>query len=124
ERDQTDIAGMSDSRWNGAYDPYFIQTEKEVIQSERVLGKVVESLKLEEAWSKDKGEGRKLSKQEALQLLKKKLDVHTVPKTSLLEIGAKSDSPEEAAKIANAVALEYTNQRLEQKREMSRGGIK
>src|SRR5207244_13270761 len=44
ERDQSDIAGMSDSRWNGAYDPYFIQTEKEVIQSERVLGKVVESL--------------------------------------------------------------------------------
>src|SRR2546423_4905328 len=42
ERDAPDVAGMvSDRNLGGGYDPYFIQTEFEVIQSERVLGKVV-----------------------------------------------------------------------------------
>src|SRR5207237_8888361 len=42
ERDQTDIGGMADrGQYAGTYDPYFIQTEFEVIQSEVILGKVV-----------------------------------------------------------------------------------
>src|SRR5438094_3744415 len=40
ERDQTDISGLAmDRPWAGSYDPYFIQTEFEVIQSEVILGK-------------------------------------------------------------------------------------
>src|SRR4030095_12160428 len=40
ERDQSDIAEFQGSRsMMGSYDPYFIQTEFEVIQSELILGK-------------------------------------------------------------------------------------
>src|SRR2546427_4448267 len=46
ERDQSDISGViSDPRMAGGYDPYFIQTEFEVIQSELILGKVIKDLK-------------------------------------------------------------------------------
>src|SRR5213593_3886561 len=42
ERDQSDISGFTDARATmGGYDPYFIQTEFEVIQSELILGKVI-----------------------------------------------------------------------------------
>src|SRR6201987_2803685 len=40
ERDQSDITGFTERGGMGAYDPYFIQTEFEVIQSELILGKV------------------------------------------------------------------------------------
>src|SRR5579872_2330478 len=38
ERDSTDVPGVGDNRsMAGVYDPYFIQTEFEVIQSEVIL---------------------------------------------------------------------------------------
>ena len=39
------------------YDPYFIQTESELIRSEAVLGKVIKDLNLNEAWGKKQGGG-------------------------------------------------------------------
>src|SRR5512138_1626423 len=45
ERDQSDISGLTDQRGGMMpYDPYFIQTEFELIQSEVILGKVIEQL--------------------------------------------------------------------------------
>src|SRR3954468_15571605 len=53
EREQTDIP-FADMRNGGQYDPYFIQTEFETIQSERVLSNVVAdpTLNLKAAWGK------------------------------------------------------------------------
>src|SRR5579862_814463 len=53
ERDATDVPGV-DGRagLNGMYDPFFIQTEFEVIQSELILDKVVENLHLTEKWAR------------------------------------------------------------------------
>ncbi len=116
-----DIAGVSGSR-AVAYDPYFVQTTLEEIQSDAVLGKVVDALKLDETWAKNNGE--KLKKEEAIRLLKKRLDLKPVPNTKLVEIGARSDKPEEAAKIANAVAESFRNYSLELRRQMTAAGIK
>src|SRR5271165_3605504 len=52
ERDQSDIATLAGQQVMGSYDPYFIQTEFEVIQSEVVLGNVIEQLNLNEKWGK------------------------------------------------------------------------
>src|SRR5215470_20304173 len=41
ERDQPDIQGMATMPLAGGYDPYFIQTEFEVIHSEVILGEVI-----------------------------------------------------------------------------------
>src|SRR5580765_1675439 len=58
ERDITDVQGLTERMPMGpGYDPYFIQTEFEVIQSERVLGKVVKDLDLNTEWGKKYGAG-------------------------------------------------------------------
>jgi Mg-chelatase subunit ChlD len=113
ERDKSDIAGYSGSRDHNAYDPYFIQTESETIQSEAILGKVVAELKLDELWAKQKGTGAKLKTNEAIAMLRGRLDLRPVRNTTLVEIRAKSDKPEEAAQIANAVAQAYKGWRVD-----------
>src|SRR5205814_4097793 len=55
ERDAPDIEGFAGRLGMGGYDPYFIQTEFEVIQSEVVLGKVIKDLNLNEEWGKKFG---------------------------------------------------------------------
>src|ERR1041385_5311639 len=44
QRDHTDISGPGENQMQLGYDPYFIQTEFEVIQSELVLTNVVNAL--------------------------------------------------------------------------------
>jgi Mg-chelatase subunit ChlD len=124
ERDKSDIAQIDGTaeRFN-AYDPYFIQTESETIQSEAILGKVVAELKLDELWAKQKGTGAKLKTNEAIAMLRGRLDLRPVRNTTLLEIRAKSDKPEEAAQIANAVATAYKQSRLDKDYRLMTGGI-
>src|SRR5258706_12477361 len=55
ERDAPDISGFADRMGGSGYDPYFIQTEFEVIQSEAVLGRVIKNLNLLEDWGKKYG---------------------------------------------------------------------
>src|SRR5512135_224253 len=51
ERDQTDITSLQGPTFAGMYDPYFIQTEFEVMSSELILRPVVENLNLVNVWS-------------------------------------------------------------------------
>jgi Mg-chelatase subunit ChlD/capsular polysaccharide biosynthesis protein len=119
ERDQSDITGPHEKQTAAGYDPYFVQIEAEVIQSDEVLGRVVDNLKLQEAWAKKRGTSTPLPKSEVVKMLKEQLDVKSVGKTDLLDIGVKSEKPEEAAKLANAVAQSYRAYRLEQRKELS-----
>jgi len=121
ERDQTDIAFATDPRMGGAsYDPYFIQNEFETIKSDKVLGKVVADLHLQKEWAKG---GQTLSTNQAIALLKEKLDLKPERNTSFVDIGVKSDKPQEAAELANAIARAYQSHRLEIRRKLSLGGI-
>src|SRR6266850_3742054 len=103
ERDQTDIPFSTDPRVGGQYDPYFIQTEFETIQSERVLSNVVALLDLRQAWGKKYADGKVLKTDEAIGLLKGKIDLRPVRNTSYIEIIVSSENPDEAAKLANAI---------------------
>src|SRR5512133_3451739 len=78
ERDQSDIAGLGGQQYMGTYDPYFIQTEFEVIQSEMILGKVIDDLKLNEKWGTKYGGGERLPTTETMQLLKNRMDLKPV----------------------------------------------
>lgn len=122
EPNASHTAGFSEGQSLGAYDPYFIQTEFEAIKSEAVLGKVVNGLKLDEAWAEKRG-GESLKKEEAIAMLRQQLDLRPARDSGLVEIHAKSDNPEEAAQIANAVAEAYRDHRLEQGRELAARGI-
>jgi capsular exopolysaccharide synthesis family protein len=106
------------------YDPYFIQTEFELIQSEVILGKVIEDLDLSREWGRKYAGGERLKSSEAIALLKSRIDLRPVRNTSLIEIRVFSEKGEEAARIANAVAEAYREHRQEQRARLSKGGIK
>jgi succinoglycan biosynthesis transport protein ExoP len=125
ERDASDVAGMTDRglSMGPGYDPYFIQTEFEVIQSERVLGKVVKDLDLNNEWGKKFGAGGALKTHETIDLLKHRLDLRPVRNTTFIEIRVFSEKPEEAKNLANAVAEAYRAHRQEQRKTLSQSGI-
>ena len=121
-QDLTEVAGKAGpSVPSPVYDPYFIQTEFEVIQSEVILGKVIESLDLNTAWGKKYADGSRLKTSETLALLKSRLDLRPVRNTSLIEIRVFSDQPAEAAKLANAVADAFQEYRQDQQRQLISG---
>ena len=124
ERDQSDIATLSGQQSIGIYDPYFIQTEFEVIQSEVVLGKVIEAMNLNERWGKKYNGGQKFTTTETMVLLKRQIDLRPVRNTSLIEIRVFSENPEEASQLANKIALAYQEYRLEQRLKFGKAGIK
>ena len=115
ERDQTDVAGFYSSPGPQAYDPYFIQTEFEVLQSEAILRKVIAALDLNQEWGRKYGGGDPLKTTESMGILKGRMDLRPVTNTSLIEIRVFSEAPEEAAKVANALATTYRDYRSEER---------
>ncbi|HZV34221.1 MAG TPA: polysaccharide biosynthesis tyrosine autokinase [Verrucomicrobiae bacterium] len=124
ERDVNDVQGVADRpNFGGVYDPYFIQTEFEVIQSEKVLDKVIEKLHLNEAWQKKYGAEAPFKTYESRAALKRMIDLRPERNTMLIDITVYSDNKDEAAAIANAVAEEYKDYRQNQRKELTQGGI-
>jgi capsular exopolysaccharide synthesis family protein len=125
EHNVADIGPLADRGYTpGSYDPYFIQTEFEVLKSEVILGKVVEDLKLNEEWGKVYNGGIAFKTTESIERLKRYMSLALGGRnTSIIEIGYKSDKPKEAADVANAIAQAYRSYRLGQSYEMMSNGI-
>lgn len=123
ERDRSDI---SELQQGGAaqmgYDPFFIQTEFEVIQSETILNPVVNRLKLSEKWAKTFG-GVTLKEVESRRILKGKIRLAPVRGTSLIDITVYDPNPGDARDIANAIAEEYQRHRVDERKKLTQGGI-
>jgi succinoglycan biosynthesis transport protein ExoP len=124
ERDQADITPLANPGAAVGYDPYFIQTEFELLQSELILDKVIDDLDLDQVWGKKYANGERLKTSESLSMLKGRMDLRPVRNTSLIEIRVFSERADEAAKLANAIAETYKAFRLEQLAKLRRGGIK
>jgi len=123
ERDQSDITSFFGQPMAGAYDPYFIQTEFEVIQSEVILAPVIKKMKLDFEWGKKWNGGQPFTLTETMTMLKRQMDLKPVRNTSLIEIRIFSEKPEEAANLANNIAEEYQAHRKEERRRLTEGGI-
>jgi uncharacterized protein involved in exopolysaccharide biosynthesis len=102
-----------DAANTNSYNAYFIQNEFELIQSDVILGNVIESLGLQNRWRKK--EGRNLGIPEALAILKTHLSLEPVRCTSLVGIHLTSEDPKEAAEITQAIADEYERYRRSHK---------
>lgn len=123
QRDISDIPELAQQQVMTGYDPYFIQTEFEVIQSEVVLNKVIDGLNLSSKWGDRYNNGTPLTTPETLLLLKNQMNLRPVRNTSLIDISVYSEDKDEAAEIANAIAEAYREYRLEVRREHMGGGI-
>ena len=122
ERDVSDITPLNGSQsFSLGYDPYFIQTEFEVIQSEVILGKVVDDLGLDKKWAAT-GEPP-LRRDLAISRLKCLMDLRPVRNTSLLAISIYSEDKKEAADLANKIAETYRTHRIEERMRLGSTGI-
>ncbi|HOY56830.1 MAG TPA: polysaccharide biosynthesis tyrosine autokinase [Verrucomicrobiota bacterium] len=121
EKQPTDFDPFLRPQVQNQFDPYFIQTEFEKIQSKPILYKVIESLGLRKTW----GERLKsaVSEPEAYLLLRRNLDVRQSRNTSLIEVRAYSENRDEASAIANEVANVYKESRVEEKQRQTSAGI-
>ena len=116
-------AGASDAREKSNADPYFVQTEFEVIRSEAVLGRVIKSLDLNQEWGRRFAEGEPLKTQETLLLLRNKIQLRSIRHTRLIDIAVLSGNRDEAARIADAIANSYHDYRLEEREKPQKAGL-
>lgn len=105
------------------FDPFFIQTEFEIIQDQAVLGNVIASLNLNEVWGKKYNGGEALKTSETMEFLKRRMSLTPVRNTMLIEITVYSEDRNEAAKIANALAHAYQDYRAKSQAELMTKGI-
>ena len=91
----------------GAFDPRYLQTQCEVIGSEAILGQAITDLDLNRVWGRRYAAGDPLHTSETMALLRGRIDLRPVRNTSVIEIRSYSEKPDEAAKIANAIAEAY-----------------
>jgi len=124
EQDSGVIPGMEAPGPSASYDPYFIQTEYEIMQDQQVLGMVVSNLDLNDVWGKKYANGETFKTPESIQLLKQRISLSPVRNTTLIDITVYGDEPNEAAQLANAIADAYRDYRREQQRQQTMVGIK
>jgi len=124
EPDVSDIS-MGDERSVSqvTYDPYFLQTTYELIQSQAVLSNVVSKLSLNVEWGKKYYNGETLKTSEAIEFLKRRMHLDTIRNTKYITITVYNENKDDAAKLANAVADAYQNYRLQQRQDLTSKGI-
>ncbi len=122
QKDTADITGLIQQQTQNGYDPFFVLTQFEIIQSKKVLYKVIDDLKLVQRWNEKYRLGD--SKFRAFQILSKLIDPRQVRSTSIIELNVYSKDKGEAAEIANKIAEVYATNRNEQRLRLADEGIK
>jgi len=123
-QEHPDITGLNVNRLPTSYDPYFLQTEFETIQSDAVLSKVIDAMNLQEKWGQKYNDGKPMNKADVEARIKRELELKPVKNTKFIDISAYSDDPQEAAKLANQIAVSYKQYRDEEYEELKNHGIK
>ena len=103
-----------------SYNPYFLRTQFEILQSKPILYEVVNRLNLQQEWGRD---GEKLPREVAYKILANSINVFQQRDTTLIVISVKRDNPDEAADIANELAEVYRDSRLDLALKDARGAI-
>lgn len=106
------------------YDPYFIQDQFEILQSEKILYRVIDNLKLNEVFGRQFGEGRAWPSAITYQYLTRKmLQVESRRATSLIELNVYARDAKLAADIANEIARVYSLDRVDLATSEQREGL-
>ncbi len=92
------------------YDPYFLQTQFEIIQSNKVLDQVIRELGLERVWGERFAASANRRLLDARNLLLKSLSIRQIRNSNLLDIRVLDEDSQRAAAIANRIAEVYCRQ--------------
>ena len=124
KKDSSDIAGLLGFEPAGQYDPYWMSTEFEKIQSKKVIYPVITKLKLGEKWKERYRWPTVPPIDQLYSRLRGLIDIKQYQNTSFIEITAYSEDRQEATDIANGIVDFYKADRLELLRGYSGSGIK
>jgi len=96
-----------------SYDPYFLQDQFKIMQSEKILYPVIERLALGARLAPELGASGALPASITYRyLLDKMLRIESQRSSSLIEINVFAQDPQLAADIANEIARTYSNDRI------------
>jgi succinoglycan biosynthesis transport protein ExoP len=108
---------------NQPYDPYFIQTTFEIMQSQLVLSNVIAAMDLNVKWGVKYFNGETLKTTETMEILKGRMSLAPVRNTKLITITVYSEDKAEAAALANQIALAYQNYRVQNNQTTAATGL-
>lgn len=123
EKDAPDVSTLSFSMQSQGFDPYWIQTEFEVLKSKSILFPVITNLNLNREYAQRHKEENDLSTDLCYYIIKKQMDVEQYRNTSVIEIRVEDESQKMAMDIANEIARVYKDNRLKTLTETYRRGI-
>lgn len=123
EKEAADVPLLGSIVSSGPPDPFFLQTEFEVIQSKTNLYTVIDELDLNTRWSPEYLSQGTLKSQETFEILRNKIDVRQYRNTTMIEIRVYSRDKAEAAEIANKIAEVYRDNRLGERERSAASGI-
>ena len=114
--DSLDI-DVFERQYTASYNPFFLKTQFEIMQSRPLLHEVIQNLDLMQKWAAKYGaEGGSLNKEDAYMVLRRSVRIMPYRDTSLIDIQVYREDRVEAARIANELASVYRDHRLSQKR--------
>ena len=123
--DRPDISSFNNvSSLDTSYDPYFLLTEFETIQSQAVLSQVSEAMNLRNVWGKKYNNGAPMNETDVEAMIKSRIELRNIRNTKFIEIKAYSDNADEAAKLANQIAESYRAFRSKEYADLKDSGIK
>jgi len=106
------------------YDPYFMETELDTIKGDVVLSRVVDDLNLAvEFGKKNNPDGQPLKTTDAIDYLRGFVNLDSSRNTKLIDINVENQDKELAARLANKIAEEYKDYRLEVHSNQMASGI-
>ena len=94
-------------RADGRMDPRFATTQFQIIQRKEILYPVIDSMKLQQKWETP-------SKEVTYMKLRRMLTVSEVRNTDLIQISVLDKDRQEAADLANTIAIEYQKKRIDE----------
>lgn len=123
DRDTPVITPLGSSIYQPGYDPYYQNTEFDILKSDAILLPVANSLHLDRVYAEHNGLSTPLTSEKTLDQLRRDVDVRQHRSTSLIDITANSWDNHLAAKIANEIADSYQKYRTDSRSGNYQGGL-
>jgi succinoglycan biosynthesis transport protein ExoP len=123
EQEQPAVDPFGPRQFTTPYDPYFLQTQYEILTSQKILHPVIEKIDLMRIWAERHQPLPVPTIDLAFRRLKGQVGVRRYRDTSLIEISVQDEDPQVAAKIANTIASVFEQERLDFKRDQVMKGL-
>lgn len=108
QKDAPDIGTFESYSYSGmGFDPYWMQTQFEIIKSTAVLYPVIYDLNLQLKYGEKYGDGTEMKLDTTYKILSGSVSLSQTRNTSIIKVSATTYDPDLAAEIANKVVEKY-----------------